>query len=70
MEEINVHKAKASVFFFLEHSWENLMIMLSSMQANSSESGRLFLQKLQLHKDFRHRKKTPLLETVKTQIDM
>ena len=45
MEEINVRKAKASDFLLLKHSWENTMIMLSFMQANSSESGHLFLQK-------------------------
>lgn len=49
MEEINVHKAKASGFLLLKHSWENTMIMLSFMQANSSESGHFFLQKPAAH---------------------
>lgn len=45
MEEINIHKAKASGFLLLKHSWENIMIMLSFIQANSSKSGQFFLQK-------------------------
>lgn len=45
MEEIIVHKAKASGFLSLKYSWENIMIMLSFMQANRSESGHLFFQK-------------------------
>lgn len=49
MEEINVHKAKASGFLLLKHSWENSMIMLSFMQANSFKSGQFFLQKPAAH---------------------
>lgn len=49
MEEINVHKAKASGFLLLKHNWENIMIMLSFMQANSSKSGQFFLQKPAAH---------------------
>lgn len=49
IEEINVHKAKASGFFLLKHSWENIRIMLSFKQTNSSKSGQFFLQKPAAH---------------------